>query len=115
MYWTSSERGIPPRMDERRAREFYRSSVDRREYPEFDDWIWDMERSAVLFRHVPGLDECPSCGSPNAGGDLVGESRTLEHSHEHYDMSCPDCGAEWLLHCWDGEWEIQPINDDEEV
>ena len=51
MYWTSHENGIPPFMDEELAREFYELAVDKSEYPEFAGWLWDMERSAVLFRH----------------------------------------------------------------
>ena len=31
--------------------EFYGKSVDKGEYPEFAGWVWDMERSALLFRH----------------------------------------------------------------
>ena len=31
--------------------EFYEHEVDKSEYPCFGGWVWDMERSALLFRH----------------------------------------------------------------
>ena len=31
--------------------DFYEDEVDGDEYPEFLGWVWDMERSALLFRH----------------------------------------------------------------
>lgn len=51
MTWTCYETGIPPVMDERTARAFYAVAVDHAEYPEFEGWLWDMERSGTLFRH----------------------------------------------------------------
>ena len=35
----------------RELAEFYEDSVDHDEYPDFSGWLWDMERSAVLYRH----------------------------------------------------------------
>lgn len=31
--------------------EYYGEHVDHAEYPDFIGWLWDMERSAVLYRH----------------------------------------------------------------
>ena len=31
--------------------ELYEFTVDHDEYPDFGGWLWDMERSAVLYRH----------------------------------------------------------------
>lgn len=50
IYWTSTdlECGFWTLSELQRL---YESEVDHGEYPEFSGWLWDMERSAVLYRH----------------------------------------------------------------
>lgn len=36
--------------DERGVRRIYELTVNRNEYPTFEGWLWDMERSGVLNR-----------------------------------------------------------------
>ena len=50
MYWTSCdfECGL---YDLTGLKGLYEATVDKEEYPEFEGWLWDMERSAVLYRH----------------------------------------------------------------
>ena len=56
-YWTSdhamlAEFGYPfSDFSEGDVRCIYALTVDKAEYPEFEGWLWDMERSAVLYRH----------------------------------------------------------------
>ena len=50
MYWTSNELERS-RYSSEELRGLYQATVDKTEYPDFDGWLWDMERSAVLFRH----------------------------------------------------------------
>lgn len=50
MYWTSSDlERTRYSVDE--LHELYVLTVDKSEYPDFFWWVWDMERSAVLYRH----------------------------------------------------------------
>ena len=52
MYWTSDDIAQERRRySERDVRRMYEHSVNKLEYPEFEGWLWDMERSAVLCRH----------------------------------------------------------------
>ena len=40
--------------DERGVRRIYELTVNKREYPDFEGWLWDMERSAMFYReYVP--------------------------------------------------------------
>lgn len=51
MTWTSHDIDCITEMGLRELQEFYEWKVDHDEYPEFSGWLWDMERSAVLYRH----------------------------------------------------------------
>lgn len=50
MYWTSTDLECG-RYNVDELHELYEVTVDKTEYPSFMGWLWDMERSAVLFRH----------------------------------------------------------------
>lgn len=50
MYWTSTDLECG-RYNIEELHELYEVTVDKDEYPEFSGWLWDMERSAVLYRH----------------------------------------------------------------
>ena len=50
MYWTSSDLERSSYSMEELHR-LYHETVDKTEYPSFMGWLWDMERSAVLYRH----------------------------------------------------------------
>lgn len=50
MYWTSADLECG-RYNIDELHELYEVTVDKHEYPDFIGWLWDMERSAVLFRH----------------------------------------------------------------
>jgi len=50
MYWTSTDLECGKYSIDDLA-ELYEFTVDKSEYPEFSGWLWDMERSAVLYRH----------------------------------------------------------------
>ena len=50
--WTSREPGIEGERTHGEMVAFYDEHVDKRIYPEFAGWLWDMERSATFFRHV---------------------------------------------------------------
>ena len=50
MYWTSHDLSVG-RYNLAELEELYEVTVDKDEYPEFTGWLWDMERSAVLYRH----------------------------------------------------------------
>ena len=50
MYWTSHDLSVGRyHFDE--LVELYEVTVDKHEYPEFFGWLWDMERSATIYRH----------------------------------------------------------------
>lgn len=51
--WTSydiSTEGRRTVHDERGVRRIYELTVSKSEYPDFEGWLWDMERSGVLNR-----------------------------------------------------------------
>lgn len=50
MHWTSGDLECG-RYSFDELVELYGVTVDKREYPDFFGWLWDMERSAVVFRH----------------------------------------------------------------
>ena len=50
MYWTSHDLECG-RYSIDELYELYELTVDKDEYPDFIGWLWDMERSAVLYRH----------------------------------------------------------------
>ena len=51
MTWTSYESGMSGCYTLSELQRLYERTVDKAEYPTFRDWLWDMERSAVLYRH----------------------------------------------------------------
>ena len=51
MTWTSYEEGLHGCWTLSELQRLYENTVDRGEYPSFSGWLWDMERSAVLYRH----------------------------------------------------------------
>ena len=51
MVWTCHEEGMRALYTFPELHRLYRETVDKDEYPAFHGWLWDMERSAVLFRH----------------------------------------------------------------
>lgn len=54
--WTSHDLDGIADMTLREVYEFYESEVDHAEYPSFAGWLWDMERSAVLYRHKTSVN-----------------------------------------------------------
>ena len=51
--WVSfdiSTEGRRTSYDERGVRRIYELTVSKTEYPDFEGWLWDMERSCVLNR-----------------------------------------------------------------
>ena len=50
MYWTSTDLECG-KYNIEELYELYEVTVDKSEYPDFIGWLWDMERSATLFRH----------------------------------------------------------------
>ena len=51
MMWATYEHGIEERYTTYEMRLLYELTVDKSEYPDFDGWLWDMERSATFYRH----------------------------------------------------------------
>ena len=49
--WTSYESGMSGCYTLDELGRLYERTVDKDEYPDFSGWLWDMERSATLFRH----------------------------------------------------------------
>ena len=50
--WESYEPGIEGEYTHGQMKELYERTVDKAEYPCFEAWLWDMERSATFYRHV---------------------------------------------------------------
>lgn len=81
--WTSNEPGIEGEHSYDEMRALYSSTIDKTEYPDFEGWLWDMERTAVFFR-TPNQKEEDRTERRNEGGNMKPvETRT-----------CECCGAE---------------------
>lgn len=62
-----------------------------------------------------GIIDCPDCLGRDVVEERFEESHCYGHDYEYYEMRCPDCGAEWMLHYEDGEWSVHGDDDYEEV
>lgn len=50
--WRSHESGLEGERGYVEMKELYERTVDHAEYPDFEGWLWDMERSATFCREV---------------------------------------------------------------
>ena len=55
MTWISCEPGYEGAWTEEDLYRLFMNTVSKDEYPDFDCWIWDMERNQTLFRHEGAL------------------------------------------------------------
>jgi len=69
-YWTSYELEKPLYLADELA-ELY-GTVDKAEFPEFEGWLRDMERSGILYEHEGVLYEIhDSRGAPQCGCEIT--------------------------------------------
>lgn len=55
-YWTSEYQQLDGKSADG-LRKVYAEGVDRESYPTFEGWVWDMERSGIVFRHEEERNE----------------------------------------------------------
>lgn len=49
--WHGNDEGIEGWYDVDEMEDLYEDTVDKDEYPSFDDWLWDMERSGTFYHY----------------------------------------------------------------
>lgn len=49
--WHGNDEGILGWRDVDEMEDLYEDTVDKDEYPSFEDWLWDMERSGTFYRY----------------------------------------------------------------
>ena len=55
-YWRSYESGLEGVYTLESIRALYEETVDKSEYPVFEGWLWDMERSATFHVHDKAVE-----------------------------------------------------------